>query len=202
VIASGFRAAVSPDCTYRLISAALQEAKKTLLVYVYEIHADYMVELVKQAHARGAKVRLMYDRGGTHAEERDVLEALAKPHFEIKTSPSSGGRGVFTVCHQKFVVIDGKEGKPYREIASSNISFAPTGARYAYYARPKAGGKWNTYEITAKGPQLTVVLNGTQTANAQDSQFAQGPFALQFGNGPNDAPGGVIKWRKVQIRPL
>jgi hypothetical protein len=30
---------------------------------------------------------------------------------------------------------------------------------------PKAGGKWNTFEITAKGPQLTVVLNGTQTVD-------------------------------------
>ena len=67
---------------------------------------------------------------------------------------------------------------------------------------PKAGGKWNTYEITAKGSQLIVVLNGVQTVNIQNSQFAQGPFALQFGNGPKDAPGGVIKWRKVQIREL
>jgi hypothetical protein len=67
---------------------------------------------------------------------------------------------------------------------------------------PKAGGKWNTYEITAKGSQLTVVLNGVQTANVQNSQLTQGPVALQFGSGPNDAPGGVIKWRKVQIKPL
>ena len=67
---------------------------------------------------------------------------------------------------------------------------------------PKAGGKWNTYEITAKGSQLTVVLNGVQTVNIQNSQHAQGPFALQFGSGPKDAPGGVIKWRKVQIREL
>jgi hypothetical protein len=67
---------------------------------------------------------------------------------------------------------------------------------------PKAGGKWNTYEITAKGSQLTVVLNGVQTVNVQDGKHAQGPFALQFGNGPKDAPGGAIKWRKVQIRSL
>ncbi len=67
---------------------------------------------------------------------------------------------------------------------------------------PKAGGKWNTYEITAKGSQLTVVLNGVQTVNVQDGKMAQGPFSLQFGNGPNDAPGGAIKWRKVQIRSL
>ena len=67
---------------------------------------------------------------------------------------------------------------------------------------PKAGGKWNTYEITAKGSQLIVVLNGVQTVNIQNSEFAQGSVALQYGSGPNDAPGGVIKWRKVQIRPL
>jgi hypothetical protein len=67
---------------------------------------------------------------------------------------------------------------------------------------PKAGGKWNTYEITAKGSQLTVVLNGVKTADVQDSKHAQGPFALQFGNGPKGAPGGAIKWRKVQIKPL
>src|SRR5712691_3865307 len=67
---------------------------------------------------------------------------------------------------------------------------------------PKAGGKWNTYEITAKGSQLTVVLNGVQTVSIQNSKMVQGPFALQFGNGPKDAPGGAIKWRKVQIKPL
>jgi hypothetical protein len=59
----------------------------------------------------------------------------------------------------------------------------------------KAGGKWNTYEITAKGPALTVVLNGVVTATAQDSKFISGPIALQWGK-------GVVKFRKVQIRPL
>ena len=67
---------------------------------------------------------------------------------------------------------------------------------------PKSGGKWNVYEITARGSQLTVVLNGVQTVNIQNSQFAQGPVALQYGSGPKDAPGGAIKWRKVQIRAL
>ncbi|MBI2210194.1 MAG: DUF1080 domain-containing protein [Deltaproteobacteria bacterium] len=65
----------------------------------------------------------------------------------------------------------------------------------------RAGGKWNTYEITAKGSQLTLVLNGVKTAELQHSQFASGPFALQFGNRGKE-PGGIIKWRKVQIRPL
>jgi hypothetical protein len=65
----------------------------------------------------------------------------------------------------------------------------------------KAEGKWNTYEITAKGTNIVVVFNGTQTVNMQDSKFAQGPFALQFGN-HGKAPGAVIKWRKVQVKEL
>ncbi len=32
---------------------------------------------------------------------------------------------------------------------------------------PKAGGKWNIYEITAKGSQLMVVLNGTKTVDSR-----------------------------------
>lgn len=67
---------------------------------------------------------------------------------------------------------------------------------------PKAGGKWNTFVITAKGTNLIVEFNGVQTVNINDSKFASGPIALQFGNGPKDAPGGVIKWRKVQITSL
>jgi hypothetical protein len=66
---------------------------------------------------------------------------------------------------------------------------------------PKAGGKWNTYEITAQGSHLIVVLNGVKTVDVHNSKHAQGPFALQFGNLPKD-PGGAIKWRKVQIKPL
>jgi hypothetical protein len=59
----------------------------------------------------------------------------------------------------------------------------------------KAGGKWNTYEITAKGPRLTIVLNGVKTAEVDDSKHASGPIALQYG-------AGVVKFRKVEIRPL
>jgi hypothetical protein len=54
---------------------------------------------------------------------------------------------------------------------------------------------------SAKG-SLTMVLNGVKTVDVQDGKLAQGPFALQFGNGPNDAPDGAIKWRKAQIKAL
>ncbi len=60
---------------------------------------------------------------------------------------------------------------------------------------PKAGGKWNTFEITAKGRQITVLLNGQKTVELHNGLFVEGPFALQHGS-------GVIKFRKVAIKPL
>ena len=82
-----------------------------------------------------------------------------------------------------------------------------TGAIVDFAAVPvpivnKAGGKWNTYEISAKGTELTVKLNGVVTVSTQNGKYASGPFALQFGPGVKGVTGGVIKWRKVQIKSL
>ena len=73
---------------------------------------------------------------------------------------------------------------------------------------PKAGtgsgGKWNIFEITAKGSKFTVILNGQKTVdNAEDAKFAKGPIALQRFPGVVKDPGiGVIKFRKVEIKSL
>jgi len=67
---------------------------------------------------------------------------------------------------------------------------------------PKAGGKWNVYDITAKGPEFTVMLNGQKTVDgAKDAKFANGRIALQYGEGAVKGK-GVVKFRKVEIRPL
>jgi hypothetical protein len=67
---------------------------------------------------------------------------------------------------------------------------------------PKAGGKWNLYEITAKGSKLTLILNGQTTVDAfEDSKFPSGRIALQHDKGAVDDK-GVIKFRKVEIKPL
>jgi Domain of Unknown Function (DUF1080) len=73
---------------------------------------------------------------------------------------------------------------------------------------PKAAGKWNLYEITAKGSTFTVTLNGQKTVDgAQDTKFATGRVALQHGLGLKDDKGvesdkGLVKFRKVEIKPL
>lgn len=67
---------------------------------------------------------------------------------------------------------------------------------------PKAAGKWNTYEITAKGQDFTLVLNGQKTVdNAHSDKFPSGRIALQHGLGVMQDK-GVIKFRKVEINPL
>jgi hypothetical protein len=61
---------------------------------------------------------------------------------------------------------------------------------------PKAGGKWNTMRITARGDRFTVIFNGQKTVDgAQDAKLPEGAIALQYG-------AGVVKFRKVEIRSL
>jgi hypothetical protein len=60
---------------------------------------------------------------------------------------------------------------------------------------PKAGGKWNTFEITARGPRIVVVLNGVQTAETDKANALRGNIGLQWA-------AGVVKFRKVQIKTL
>tara|TARA_R110001592_G_scaffold27440_3_gene101554 strand:- start:4382 stop:4972 length:591 start_codon:yes stop_codon:yes gene_type:complete len=60
---------------------------------------------------------------------------------------------------------------------------------------PKAGGKWNTYEITLDGEHLLVSLNGEQTVHITDTQFAAGPIGLQWAR-------GTVRFRNMQIMPL
>ena len=92
-------------------------------------------------------------------------------------------------------IYDQRPGPEYATGAIVNFAVVPPNAY-------KAGGKWNTYEIYAKGPNVTVKFNGHVTVHMVNDKFASGPFTLQFGNGPKGAPGGAIKWRKVQVREL
>jgi hypothetical protein len=75
---------------------------------------------------------------------------------------------------------------------------------------PTATGKWNTYEIVAKGTTFTVTLNGKKTVdNVTDTKLKlmNGRIGLQHGLGLKDAQGnvndkGVVKFRKVEIKGL
>ena len=120
--------------------------------------------------------------------------------FEIKVeffAGPGGNSGVYMRCQDAKQITD-------KTCYEANIfdkrpdQSGRTGA-IVHIAKPlaivDAGGKWNTYEITAKGPELTVRLNGTVTAQAKDDKFTNGPIALQY-------MAGTVRFRRVQIRRL
>ena len=92
-------------------------------------------------------------------------------------------------------VYDTRPGQEYRTGAIVDIAKVPVPTVY------KTNGGWNTFRITADGPELKVELNGTVTAHIKDNKFKSGPIALQFGNRGKE-PGGTIKWRKLQVKEL
>ena len=55
--------------------------------------------------------------------------------------------------------------------------------------------KWSTYDITAEGDHITVVLDGVTTVDFNDSTYTSGPISLQYG-------AGVVKFRNVEIQRL
>ncbi len=61
--------------------------------------------------------------------------------------------------------------------------------------RPTVGNRWNVYHITLRGDHLLVELNNETTVDVRDSQFAEGPIALQWGR-------GTIRFRNVWVQPL
>jgi len=67
--------------------------------------------------------------------------------------------------------------------------------------RPQAGGRWNTFHVTAKGDHLVVFMNGIKTAEAHDRKHARGVIGLQHAAGVKGDT-SPIKFKKVEIRPL
>jgi hypothetical protein len=120
--------------------------------------------------------------------------------FQIKAEfwvDSEANSGIFIRCDNPKVI----DGKTCYEVNIFDKRPDPTYGTGAIVdvakvdPMPKAGGKWNTYDITAKGSHFTVILNGQKTADVDDSKHASGPIALQYGS-------GIVKFRKVQIREL
>jgi hypothetical protein len=115
---------------------------------------------------------------------------------EFWSSPDANS-GIFFRCADPKVITD-------KNCYEANIfdqrpdpSFATGGiVHHGKVIKPvKAGNQWNTMDVTAYGSIIVVEVNGVKTAEIDHEQFAKGPIALQHG-------AGVIKFRKVQIKPL
>jgi phosphatidylserine/phosphatidylglycerophosphate/cardiolipin synthase-like enzyme len=97
-------AGVSPDSSYRLVKQAVEQARKSIDLYIYNVSAPHLVALLEERLAAGVAVRIMYDTSDTRGDERAMIESL--DGAAVRVAPSSAPRRVFTVCHQKFAVLD------------------------------------------------------------------------------------------------
>lgn len=129
-----------------------------------------------------------------------LVSADSYKDFEIEVEfwvTAEANSGVFLRCSDPKTV----SGNAY-EVNIADTRPDPTGGTGAIPGVAKvephafsAGGKWNTYHITARGKKLTVVLNGVTTVDAEDGKYAEGRIALQHA-------AGLVKFRKVRIRSL
>jgi hypothetical protein len=119
--------------------------------------------------------------------------------FELRVefwTDAKGSSGVFFRCSNPKQV--GAASAYEAQIADDRTDGYSTGAltNLVKVSTPhRAAGRWNTYLISARGPQISVSLNGAVTASTQHKQYARGCIGLQY-------LGGVVKFRKVEIRPL
>jgi hypothetical protein len=142
-------------------------------------------------------------KGGFLVSKKDYKDFQLQVEFYAETTTNSG---IFMRCATRAKLSDKicYEANIFDMRADQTYATGGIVHRGPVKMPTKAGGKWNTYDISMKGSELVVTLNGVETSRISSNELPwPGPIALQFGNRPPKGdPGGAIKWRKVRIREL
>jgi hypothetical protein len=118
-------------------------------------------------------------------------------HVEFK-APATTNSGIF--LRTKLAPTDPTKDCYEINIAPVDNPF-PTGslvARIKAQARPTLAGRetWHTFELSANGPTITVILDSEQVASLTDPQhILRGHIGLQFREGP-------VAFRNIRLKPL
>ena len=106
-ISGEFIAYASPDSTYAVTRQMIDQAKKEIIIGIYDFTAKYMKDLILNAMNRGVKVSLMLDIDSP--AENEIFKDLAKFGCTTVEAPSCASKIVsyFPSSHEKVIVIDG-----------------------------------------------------------------------------------------------
>jgi hypothetical protein len=63
-------------------------------------------------------------------------------------------------------------------------------------SKVETAGRWNTIEVTARGPSIDVKVNGATTARLDNADVTPGFIALQHW------AHGTVKFRRIELSPL
>jgi phosphatidylserine/phosphatidylglycerophosphate/cardiolipin synthase-like enzyme len=97
----------SPDSTYAVTKKLLASARQSLIIGIYDFHASYIKDELKQAMRRGVRVSLMLDTDS--AEELALLAELAGLGADCTKAPSASAGNAwayFGNAHEKIIVVD------------------------------------------------------------------------------------------------
>jgi phosphatidylserine/phosphatidylglycerophosphate/cardiolipin synthase-like enzyme len=97
----------SPDSTFAVTKRLLDSAQESIVIGIYDFHADHIKETLKAAMQRGVSVSLMLDTNSQ--DESDVFEELTNLGAECVRAPSSSAGNpikFFDNAHEKIIVVD------------------------------------------------------------------------------------------------
>jgi phospholipase D len=85
-----------------LIAQQIVSAKESILVQAYGLTSDMIIHQLKEAHARGVKVKILLD-GGNLSDNREVFEEFKKLGIYVYYDKMPG------IAHNKVMIIDHKK---------------------------------------------------------------------------------------------
>ena len=125
--------------------------------------------------AEGGAIVADKGKGGLLVSKQPYTNFMIYAEFYAETSTNSGifiraadPNKIGSSAGYEVNIWDSRTDPSYGTGAIVNFASVPVPIVY------KAGGRWNTLEIYANGPQLSVKLNGDVTASIQNNQFPQG----------------------------
>jgi hypothetical protein len=129
--------------------------------------------------------------------------------LEVMTEPNANSGVYFHTEYQE----EGWPAKGYEaQVNNSQEDWRRTGSLYAIAdvdKSPVDDGEWFEYEITVRGKQITLKVNGETTVDytepenppqpdgMHDRRLSSGTIALQAHD-----PGSVVRYRNIRIKPI
>lgn len=136
----------APDCSYEVFRAAVREAKREILVNVYEFTDEKMAGDLIAARERGVGVTVLLEGGpvgGVSPEGRAVAGALNRSGIPVLgMTTTDAAHAKYRYDHAKYIVIDG------RTVLLGSENFKPGG-----YPAPGLQGN-RGWGVLLKDPEL------------------------------------------------
>ena len=130
-------------------------------------------------------------KGGHLVSKEPFGDFELTAEFWVETPKTNSG--IFIRCQDPQTInaktcyeINIWDGRPEQDFATGGI------VNVAKVITPaKTAGQWATIAITARGPKMSVTVNGAKTAEGEHTQFVRGPVTLQVRRpGDRQVPAG------------